>query len=410
MPLLEWFRPPRHLLTFYLAGTIACAAALAWLGWRLLDQERALEAQRTQERLEITADRVVALFQRSLSELERQLSSASGTLPEETVVLAADRRTVQARPSDRLVFYPFLPEAAEPPRDTFRAGEREEFAGGNPAKAIAIYRELARSAALPVKAGALMRLGRSLRKAGKPDEALQTYNNLALLGATLVEGLPAELVAREARCSVLEEMGRRDVLERAARELYGDLAQGRWQLRHAAWDFLMEETRAWAGCSAIQVSGLDAATALSAAAESLWKRWSDLPPAGHAVSFYGSRPVLAVWTAAPERLTAVLAGTEYLEALCRQAAGGEAQIQICLSDRDGQVILGRVADLQATRTAAATRLPWNLHVSNVNPAGELAQAGTRRRMLLAGLAILGALILGSGYFTFRGKGISTSLS
>ena len=122
MPLLEWFRPPRHLLTFYLAGTLAAAAALAWLGWRLLDQERALEAQRTQERLEITADRVVALFQRSLSELERQLSSASGTLPEETVVLAADRRAVQARPSDRLVFYPFLAEAAEPPRDTFRAG------------------------------------------------------------------------------------------------------------------------------------------------------------------------------------------------------------------------------------------------------------------------------------------------
>ena len=299
------------------------------------------------------------------------------------------------------MFYPFLAEATEPPRDVYRAGEREEFAGGNPAKAIAIYRELARSAALPVKAGALMRLGRSLRKAGKPDEALQTYNNLALLGATLVEGFPAELVAREARCSVLEEMGRRHVLERAARELYGDLAQGRWQLRHAAWDFLMEETRAWAGSSAIQVSGLDAATALSAAAESLWKRWSDLPPAGHAISFYGSRPVLAVWTAAPERLTAVLAGTEYLETLCRQAAG-EAQIQICLSDRDGQVILGRVAGLQATRTAAATRLSWNLHVSNVNSAGELAQAGTRRGLLLAGLAILGALILGSGYFTFRG--------
>lgn len=144
-----------------------------------------------------------------------------------------------------------------------------------------------------------------------------------------------------------------------------------------------------------------AATALSAAAESLWKRWPDLPPAGHAVSFYGSLPVLAVWTATPKRFMAVLAGSGYLEALCRKAAG-EAEVQICLSDRDGQIILGRVAGLQATRTAAATRLPWNLHVSNANPAGELAQAGTRRRMLLAGLAILGALILGSGYFTFRG--------
>jgi signal transduction histidine kinase len=401
MPLLDWFRPPRHLLTFYLAGTIAAASALAWLGWRLLDQERALEAQRAQERLEITADRVVAHFQRSLNELEMQLTEAGGTLPEDTVVLAVARRTVQARPSDRLVFYPFLAETAEPPRDVFRAAETTEFAGGDPAKATAIYRVLARSAALPVKAGALMRLGRSLRKAGKPDEALRTYDDLALLGATLIEGLPAELVAREARCSVLEETGRRDILEREARELYRDLARGHWQLRHAAWDFLMEETRAWSGSSTISVSGLEAATALSAAAESLWKRWPDLPPAGHAVSLYGSLPVLAVWTATPERLMAVLAGSGYLEALCREVAG-EAQVQICLSDRDGQIILGRVAGLQATRTAAATRLPWNLHVSNANPAGEIAQAGARRRMLLAGLAILGALILGSGYFTFRG--------
>ena len=33
-------RPPRNLLTFYLTGTLAAAAALAWLGWRLLDQQR----------------------------------------------------------------------------------------------------------------------------------------------------------------------------------------------------------------------------------------------------------------------------------------------------------------------------------------------------------------------------------
>jgi len=401
MPLLDWYRPPRHLLTFYLAGTMAAAAALAWLGWRLLDQERALEAQRAQERLEIAADRLAALFQRSLSELERQLTEAGGTLPEDTVVLVADRHTVRARPPDRLMFYPFLAEAAELSGDVFRAGETAEFAGGDPAKAIAIYSELARSTALPIRAGALVRLGRSLRKAGQMVEALRIYSDLALLHAAVIEGLPAELVAREARCSVLEKMGRRDALEREARELYRDLASGHWRLRRAAWDFRMEETRAWAGSGVIPVSGLDAATALSAAAESLWKRWPDLPPAGHAVSFYGSRPVLAVWTAAPERLTAVLAGSEYLEALCRQAAG-EAQVQICLSDRDGRVILGRVAGLQATRIAATTRLPWNLHVSNANPAGELAQAGTRRRMLLAGLAILGALILGSGYFTFRG--------
>jgi signal transduction histidine kinase len=401
MPLLDWFRPPRHLLTFYLAGTLAAATALAWLGWRLLDQEWALEDKRAQERLEITADRVVAILQRSLSDLERQLSAPGAAPAEDTVVLTANRRTLQARPAERLVFYPVQAETAEPPRDVFRAGETAEFAGGDLAKAITTYRELARSTVLPIRAGALVRLGRSLRKAGQPDEALRIYSGLGLLQDTFIEGLPAELVAREARCSALEEMGRRDVLEREARELYRDLARGRWRLRRAAWDFLMEETRAWAGSSAIPVSGLDGATALSAAAESLWKRWPDLPPAGQAVSLHGNRPVLAIWTAAPEQLTAVLAGGGYLEATRRRAAR-EAGVQISLSDGDGHVILGSVSGPQATRPAAATRLPWNLHISNANPAGELAQAGTRRRMLLAGLGILGALILGSGYFTFRG--------
>ena len=42
MSWLDWFRPPRNLLTLYLAGTLAAVVALGWLGWRLLDQERAL--------------------------------------------------------------------------------------------------------------------------------------------------------------------------------------------------------------------------------------------------------------------------------------------------------------------------------------------------------------------------------
>ena len=401
MPWLDWFRPPRNLLTFYLAGTLAAAPALAWLGWRLLDQERALEGTRAQERLEISADRVVALLQRSLDDLERQSGAAGATMAEDTVVVTADHRTFQTRPPDRLAFYPSITESAEPPGDVFGAGEAAEFAGGDLANAIAIYRELARSRALPVRAGALVRLGRSLRKAGRRDEALQVYSELARLPDTFIEGLPAELVAREARCSVLQEQGSRDALEREARDLYHDVARGRWPLRHAAWVFLMDETRAWAGSSATAVPGLDAATALSEAAESLWKRRPDLQPAGQAVSFHAGRPVLAAWTATRERLVAVLAGSGYLETMCRQAAS-EARVQLCLSDRDGHVILGKVIGPQATRAAAATRLPWTLHVSSANPAGEIALAGTRRRTLLAGLALLAVLILASGYFTFRG--------
>ena len=400
MPLRDWFRPPRQLLTFYLAGTIAAAAALAWLGWRLIEQERALEAQRAQERLEIMCDRVTAIFQRSLDELAKQLSAPGGTLPGDAILMTADRKTVQTQPAQRLVFYP-VADAVKPPDGVFREGERAEFVGSDLVTAISIYRRLARSDEPLVRAAAIMRLGRCLRKAGRPDEALQAYEDLARLGATPVEGVPAELVAREARCCVLERTGQRDLLEHEAGGLYRDLAGGRWQIGYAAWCFFLEEARKWAGSSVAPPPGLATAVSRSAAAYSLWKRWAELPPSGQAVTVHEGFPVLAVWTATQERLTAVLGGTGYFETLYRQAAE-EAQVKVCLSDLDGRILAGGVTAPQATRTAAATSLPFTIQVSAANPAADLDQAGTRRRMLLAGLAILGALILISGYFTFRG--------
>ncbi len=398
----DWFRPPRNLLTFYLAGTLAAAGALGWLGWRLLDQERALERTRAQERLEVSADRVAAAFQRSLDDLERQAFTAPATLPADTVFLAADRRAVRAEPRGRLVFYPTTADTPEPPRDVFRAGEAAEFAGNDPKAAIAIYRALSRTATPAIRAAALVRLGRALRKTGRFDEALRAYSDLESLGDTRLEGLPADLVAREARCSVFEEQRRRDQLEREAQGLYRDLAAGRWVLRRAAWEFSVAETTAWAGPGLASSPGLDSAVALSEAAESVWKRWpTTLPPVGRAVSFHGSRPVVAMWTMTPERLEAALAGREFLEATCRRIAG-EAGVRIALSDADGRAILGQVAGPQATRTAATTRLPWTLHVSSADPGGDVMLAGTRRRLLLSGLALLGVLILASTYFTFRG--------
>jgi signal transduction histidine kinase len=402
MSWLDWFRPPRSVLTFYLVGTLAAAGALGWLGWRLLDQERALERTRAQERLEVAADRVAAMLQRRLDDLERQVAATAPTLPEDTLFVTADHQGVQARPKGRLLFHPTAPEVVEPPGDLFRAGEAAEFAGNDPASAITIYRALARSVSPAVRAGALVRLGRVFRKTGRFDEALRVYSDLERLGDLPIEGLPADLVAREARCSMLEERHRGDQLEREAQGLYRDLAGGRWAIRRAPWDFLVAEARAWVGAGLAPPPGLDAAVALSEATETLWKRWpTALSPAGRVVSSHGGRAVLALWTMTPERLEAVFAGREYLESVCRQIAG-DARVRIALSDADGRVILGQVAGPQATRTTATTRYPWTLHVSSANPGGDVLAAGSRRRMLLAGLALLGVLIIASSYFTFRG--------
>ena len=75
MWLSRWFRAPRYLLTLFLGIMQVLAATLGWLGWRLLEQDRALESQRAQEQLDNAADLLGASFLRKFSESEDQLGS-----------------------------------------------------------------------------------------------------------------------------------------------------------------------------------------------------------------------------------------------------------------------------------------------------------------------------------------------
>src|SRR5262245_31586665 len=69
MGLRTWLRPPRFTLPVFLAVTLVPAAALVWLGWRVLDFDRALSRQQVRDRLEYAADRVAAGLERELDEI-----------------------------------------------------------------------------------------------------------------------------------------------------------------------------------------------------------------------------------------------------------------------------------------------------------------------------------------------------
>ncbi len=60
-------RPPRSLVALILAITVVPLVTLLWLGWRLLDQDRVLERQQIQQRVERGADLVVAALQRVIA-------------------------------------------------------------------------------------------------------------------------------------------------------------------------------------------------------------------------------------------------------------------------------------------------------------------------------------------------------
>jgi hypothetical protein len=283
----QWIPSRYRLLWIFLSITLVLTATLGWLGWQLLQQDRALARQRAQERVEVAADLITAALQRDLSELEQdltRLASMSGDglardslafsrrLPASAVLLLINADGVEPLPDDRLLFRPFLPPAKEPQSAAFSAAEALEFQKGDHAGAIAALQEPARAADPQVRAAALNRMARNQRKTGRWEDAMRAYGELRALGPVTVGGLPAELLARDAMCALLEEHGDLVRVKEEASAVYADLGQGRWKISEAAYAYYAGQARKRTGAAAADGTRLDA-IALSEAAQVLWDEW-----------------------------------------------------------------------------------------------------------------------------------------
>lgn len=406
MGLALWLRPPGRTLAVFLCLMLVLGGALGWLGWRFLKQDRALEKQRMQERLELAADGMTAALEQSLGDLESYLNFVSSPgakePPDGVVVLQMTKRTISAFPPGGLLFYPVIPDSEEPPDATFASGETQEFRHKDPAKAAEAFRKLARSPNPGVRAGALLRLGRNLRKIGRYEEAFQAYGELAQLGQTRVLGLPAELTARFARCSVLETSGKTEELRREASLMHSALWSGRWILPRAAWEFHDEEARRWSGASPPEEGEQDALV-LSIAAESIFGQWIAVPESkGDRILKINDRPALILWAGTSDRLDVVLAGPAYLASKWAGILRGQ-RIQGALMGADGQVMIGSFnkSGPRAVRTAPTARLPGTLHVTSTDPGAGEPGFARRRRLLISGFAVLALALLAGSYFIMR---------
>ena len=408
--------PPRRLAALFLALTLAPAAGLVWLGWRLLEQDRALEAQRAQERREHAADLAVSTIGRELSLVRQRLGQPlQGTDVESSVdslIVLFRAQELEAVPAGRLLFYPFVPPnagAAENVDQRFLTGEEYEFRNKDYRKAIESFRDLALSQDAAVRAGARLRLARNYRKARELELALATYKDLARAERISIAGIPADLAARRARCSLLAETGRSDELIREAEALHKDLSSGRWQLTHPAYELYASQVRAWLG--AVEQDAGDQ-LAVSEAVEWLWGQWhaaraSAQPVADTSVVRRHNRPLTILARHAGESLTALIAGprfveTEWLSAATR--AIRDTSVRVDLLDGSGNTASGQAEAVSGHRTlrlASDTGLPWTLVVSNTGLEPETAQLASRRQMLFAGLALALILVLTSGCLIAR---------
>ena len=402
-----WLRPPRDLMILFLLVMLAPAAALAVLGLRLLEQDRALERQRLTEQRESAADRAVMLLQQALNATEARLVSPKGwDIPEDALRVVFHPQGIEAAPSGRLLYFPVLPEPREAPDRLFRQAEEYEFNTQNYQAAIVRCRELSSSADPAIRAGALLRLARNLRKAGQRQAALDVCDQLGRMQSVTLGGIPADLVARRTRCSVLEELDRSEDLRREAAALDADLRTCRWQLDRASYLFFSEQANGWLG---IPGNSEPVKEALAAAVEKLWNRWKQTPreefsPTGRQCLVMEATAVVALWQSIPERLTALVAGPQYQARTWFPALAGIRGFQISLLSPEGHTVFGIAPASHLPRTqrpASETGLPWSVVVMNGDSPLASAEFASRRGLLLAGLGLLAILVAAGSYFLWR---------
>ncbi len=427
MHLRQWFRPPRHLGALYGAITLVLVCAFGWLSWRLLEQDRAIQSQRIQERLDHAADVVAAALARSLDSTEQRLTEYSSLpdaqlsseapryaqqLAHDALIVVLRPQTLESYPNARLLFYPFEQTDKEAPASVFAEGEKLEFRQKDYGRAIEAFRRLARSKEASIRTGALLRLARNLRKAGQLRAALAAYDELARLGSTPVGKLPADLLARHARCVLLAELKQPAELRFEARALDNDLDKGHWRLTSAAYSFYKLQTRQWLAEEKSGEAHLRPGFAVAAGVESLWEEWQHIRrgesnPSGRRSLWLHDQPVFLLWRGTRERLVALVAGPQFLrhQFLDTSEALVERQnLRWALTDAEGHGVLGSFGGTptrQAVRTAADSQLPWTLHVASADPRVDLAEFAVRRRLLFAGLAMMATLMMVGSYFIAR---------
>lgn len=354
----------RSLLGSLLLATVLVTATLGWLGWRVLDQQQAIEEQRTREQAESAADAIASRIRGQLAE-SGELLSAWLTGPtavpsiDNAVLLAIRKSGTVVSPRDKL---PFVPAVMQPAISTavFAAAEAAEFSGTDLPAVSERYRAPSQSADSHVRAGALLRLARVMRRQRDFAGARDVYTQLTQLGAVRTENLPAELIGLDGQRVVARALG--DVAgERvAATRLLEGLNGGRWLITRGQAEFYRD---------GLTLEPPPDSWWLASAVTDVWQGVKgNLSPRGHVVVTEGGRGVLVLWRSTGDG-TAILAG--WTDQFFQSASTGSLQWQ--LSATDGHRLSGEPeAPAQAaTRILGEAESPWTLRVWAAEP----SQAG-----------------------------------
>lgn len=392
MPPQEWLKPPRSLLLILFLVTLVSVSALAWFGWRVLYQEEAVDAQRAQDRLERDAGRIVTAAGSALSATGDRVgawlvSPPTDGKPEDGLLLLINGNDLSALPASRLLYRPV--DSLEPDSGAFAAGEMLEFQQADSAKAIEWYRHLAESKSPAIRAGALLRLARVLRKSGNLTEARAAYQQLWAAGSIQVAGVPAELVARHAICELSGS-------QQDARALQADLLGARWRLNRGQFAYYWSEAGRLAGKDEAVPADL---AAWAEAAAQAWAQLEHEPGSrGQTTVVVDSQPFFLLWRGATGHRAVLVTRPETVI----QPAIAGSEIAYAALNAEGRVVAGRksAAGHPVVRTTAETQLPWTLYFTSAEGATDPGTIA-RRRFLVLVTVVTGLFLIMGAYFIAR---------
>ena len=280
-----------------------------------------------------------------------------------------------------------LPEA---PAELFREGEEIEYRG-DPEKAAEAYRRLTSAREPATRAGAWLRLARTLRKGRHPTEALAAYGELARFENIAAAGWPAALAAAWGRCLVFEDQKRAEDLRQAARQLRRGLAAGQWPIARAAYDVFAEDAERWTGEKRPR-----AVEMLTEAANALWERVrrGEEAAEGRRSLAAAGEPVTLLWKPVREGTAVFAASAAFAEQAWLRRTGES----VWLRDETGRSFPASKSRDFVLRYPAETKLPWVVAVAAPGSGDGFA---ARRDILLLLLAVVALFTLAGGYFVLR---------
>jgi signal transduction histidine kinase len=387
----------RRSLSLFLAVVACLAVWQVWLTWRLMEQDQNLEQQRSHERLEQTADLALSQLERRIADWDivfREVKSLPPStqvlskLPAAATLVLISHGWVSLCPKRPLLFVPEAPARSEPAAHAFDAADELELREERYDRAIAALEPLVNNPAN--RSEALLRLARIDRKINRSQASLELYKRLESEQAVNVVGTPYALLASNARCQILTQLGKREAAADEARLLRVALLQGRWPLRREIFDYY------WAQLSSFGIPAArppESSLRTSMLVSELYNRWQSAIRAESGAS--GRNPVwdssLLVWNATPDRLAAMVTPPDWLGS----SLGLPADIRWKMAMPGASAQEG----VSVTRSLADAQLPGRIEFFSVPQVSGVARS--RRGLWLAEVALMLLLVLVSAYAVHR---------